>query len=200
MTLLERIPEETFREGSTPVLETERLVLRAPKLEDVKAMVSLANDLRVSQNTARMPHPYSAADAETFILFVAATEAEVAFAVTLTDGTLIGMCGLAQLDRDAPELGYWFGVDHWGRGYATEAARAVLDHAFVTLDLPAVQAGARVSNPASRRVLEKCGFQWTGVVLQRITAITSSAPADRFRLDRGLWSSLKSWGRVRQVA
>jgi hypothetical protein len=114
MTLLERIPEETFREGSTPVLETERLVLRAPKLEDVKAMVSLANDLRVSQNTARMPHPYSAADAETFILFVAATEAEVAFAVTLTDGTLIGMCGLAQLDRDAPELGYWFGVDHWG--------------------------------------------------------------------------------------
>jgi hypothetical protein len=49
-------------------------------------------------------------------------------------------------------------------------------------------------------VLEKCGFQWTGVELRRVVAIKSSAPADRFRLDRGLWSSLKSWGGVRQVA
>jgi RimJ/RimL family protein N-acetyltransferase len=58
-----------------------------------------------------------------------------------------------------------------------------------------IDQGARVSNPASRRVLEKCGFQWTGVRLIRIRAINSAAPADRFRLDRGLWSSLKSWGR-----
>ena len=64
----------------------------------------------------------------------------------------------------------------------------------------ALQGGARVSNPASRRVLEKCGFQWTGVVLQRIRALASSAPVDRFRLDRGLWASLKSWGKVRRVA
>ena len=49
-------------------------------------------------------------------------------------------------------------------------------------------AGARVSNPASRRVLEKCGFQWTGVGLYRIRALKSSAPIDRFRLDRGLWA------------
>ena len=57
--------------------------------------------------------------------------------------------------------------------------------------------GARVSNPASRRVLEKCGFQWTGVGLYRVRALNSSAPVDRFRLDRGLWASLKSWGGVR---
>jgi hypothetical protein len=49
-------------------------------------------------------------------------------------------------------------------------------------------------------VLEKCGFQWTGVGLYRIRAINSSAPVDRFRLDRGLWASLKAWGQVRQVA
>jgi RimJ/RimL family protein N-acetyltransferase len=61
-------------------------------------------------------------------------------------------------------------------------------------------AGARVTNPASRRVLEKCAFQWTGVRLMRIRAINSAAPVDRFRLDRGLWESLKSWGRVRRVA
>ena len=63
-----------------------------------------------------------------------------------------------------------------------------------------LQAGARVSNPASRRVLEKCGFQWTGVRLTRVRAINSAAPADRFRLDRRLWASLKSWGAVKRVA
>jgi RimJ/RimL family protein N-acetyltransferase len=54
-----------------------------------------------------------------------------------------------------------------------------------------------VSNPASRRVLEKCAFQWTGVRLTRIRSINSAAPVDRFRLDRGLWASLKSWGATR---
>ncbi|HEY1543018.1 MAG TPA: GNAT family N-acetyltransferase, partial [Xanthobacteraceae bacterium] len=55
------------------------------------------------------------------------------------------------------------------------------------------------TNPASRHVIEKCGFQWTGVGLCRIRAIHSSAPVDRFRLERGIWASLKSWGKVRRV-
>ena len=100
----------------------------------------------------------------------------------------------------APELGYWLGLSYWGQGFATEAARAVIDYAFADLKLESIQAGARVTNPASRRVLEKCGFQWTGVGLYRIRALSSSAPIDRFRLDRGIWASLKSWGRARQVA
>jgi hypothetical protein len=48
-------------------------------------------------------------------------------------------------------------------------------------------------------VLEKCGFQWTGVVLQRVLALKSSAPSDRFRLDRGLWESLRNWGKVELI-
>jgi RimJ/RimL family protein N-acetyltransferase len=63
-----------------------------------------------------------------------------------------------------------------------------------------LQAGARVSNPASRRVLEKCGFQWSGVALYRFHAINSSAPCDRFRLERGIWSSLKTWRPTKSVA
>ena len=91
-------------------------------------------------------------------------------------------------------------MSYWGQGYATEAARAVIDHAFGELEHELLLAGARVSNPASRRVLEKCGFQWTGVRLARIRAINSAAPADRYRLDRRLWLSLKSWGRLSGVA
>jgi RimJ/RimL family protein N-acetyltransferase len=112
---------------------------------------------------------------------------------------VIGACGFTQVDRHPPELGYWLGVKHWGKGYATEAVRAAIDHAFTDLDCEAVQSAARVTNPASRRVLEKCGFQWTGAGLLRIRAIASSAPIDRFRLDRGLWASLKSWGAAKSV-
>jgi RimJ/RimL family protein N-acetyltransferase len=194
------IPTESFRERSIPVLETERLQLRAPRLEDAKIVANLANDRRIAENTARVPHPYRRADAEDFIAAANRNGGETVFVVTLRDGTLIGACGLMIDERETPEIGYWLGAKYWGKGYATEAARALIDHAFTDLDCEALQAAARVTNPASRRVLEKCGFQWTGAGLLRVRALNSSAPVDRFRLDRGLWASIKSWGRVTRLS
>jgi RimJ/RimL family protein N-acetyltransferase len=182
MTLCEAIPREQFREGSIPVLETKRLALRAPRLEDAKTVATLANDRRIAENTARIPHPYKMSDAE-----------------SLRDKTVIGACGVTAQET-TPELGYWLGVPFWRNGYATEALHAVIDYAFTDLAHTALQAGARVTNPASRRVLEKCGFQWTGVGLYRIRAINSSAPIDRFRLEHGIWSAIKGWGRVKKVS
>ncbi len=198
MTLSEDIFDETRRERSIPVLETERLALRAPRHEDVKAITVLANDRRIAENTARIPHPYGVGDAEQFIASANKRDGEANFVILIGD-TLIGACGIDPRG-DGLEFGYWLGVPYWGRGYATEAGRAMIDHAFGDLGQETLQAGARVTNPASRRVLEKCGFQWTGVRLTRIRAINSAAPTDRFRLDRGLWASLKAWGRVRHVA
>ena len=120
------------------------------------------------------------------------------FAITL-NGSLIGACGI-DVRQDGAELGYWLGVPFWGCGYATEAVRAVIDYGFGALGYEVLHSGARVSNLASRRVLEKCGFQWSGVQLCRIRAINSAAPIDRFRLDRRLWASLKAWAVARQVA
>ncbi|MGB7259220.1 MAG: GNAT family N-acetyltransferase [Pseudolabrys sp.] len=197
MTLLEQIPRESFFEGSIPVLETKRLALRAPTLEDVKTVALLANDKRIAENTARIPHPYTMADAESFIGGANRAGGEVVFLVTL-DKHVIGACGITTLEEQ-PELGYWLGVPYWGKGYATEAMHAVIDYAFTDLDHESLNAGARVTNPASRRVLEKCGFQWTGVGLYRIRAIKSSAPVDRFRLERGIWSAIKGWGRLKKV-
>ena len=170
--------------------------MRAPRLGDAKIVASLANDRRIAENTARIPHPYRRADAEDFIATANRNGGETVFVVTLRDGGMIGACGLMMTERQAPEIGYWLGAKFWGKGYATEAVRALIDHAFTDLECEALQSAARVTNPASRRVLEKCGFQWTGAGLLRIRALNSSAPIDRFRLDRGLWASLKSWGRV----
>jgi RimJ/RimL family protein N-acetyltransferase len=198
MTLLERIPRETFHEASIPVLETKRLALRAPRLGDAKTVATLANDRRIAENTARIPYPYKLADAESFIAGANRPGGETVFLITLRDETIVGACGVMAAEP-AGEIGYWLGAEHWGKGYATEALHTVIDYAFTDLGHEALQAGARVTNPASRRVLEKCGFQWTGVGLSRINAIKSSAPIDRFRLERGIWSALKTWGRMKKV-
>lgn len=198
MTLLE-METRTFREGCIPVLETKRLILRAPQLGDAKAVAALANDKRIAENTRRIPHPYTRADAEDFIGAVNVPGAEIAFLITRHDDTVLGACGIA-LQDSAPDIGYWLGVEHWGKGYATEAVRALIDFAFTELAHETLHAGARVTNPASRRILEKCGFQWMGVGLCRIRALNSSAPIDRFRLDRGLWTALRSWDEVKRVA
>lgn len=198
MTLLEEIPSQSFREASIPVLETERLAMRAPRLADAKAVSMLAGDRRIAENTARIPHPYRLTDAENFIAAANKPGGECVYLIT-RDKTVIGACSIAQQDG-AAEIGYWLGIEHWGKGYATEAVHALVDYAFTDLGHTALHAGARVTNPASRRVLEKCGFQWTGVGLYRIHSIKSSAPIDRFRLDHGIWSALKGWAPMKRVS
>ena len=200
MTGLESISSGTPRESCIPVLETARLVLRAPRLGDAKAVTALANDRHIAENTARIPHPYRLADAKDWIGGANTSADEEQFVITLANGTLIGACGLDHREGPTPSIGYWLGQAHWRKGYATEAVRALIDHAFADLEHDSLLASARVTNPASRRVLEKCGFQWTGVGLCRIRALHSSAPIDRFRLERGIWASLKSWGKMKRRA
>ena len=152
MTLLE-IGTSELREGSIPVLETERLILRAPRLGDAKVLAALANDKRIAENTRRIPHPYKRSDADDFIsaVNVPGPDGEVAFLITLRDGPVIGACGIAMQDG-APDVGYWLGVKYWNKGYATEATRAVIDFAFTEFGHNSLSAGARVTNPASRRI------------------------------------------------
>ena len=195
MTLLDRSASESLREGSIPVLATERLILRAPCFEDARPIAALANDRRIAENTLRIPHPYGLADAQSFITAANAPGGEIVFLIATRGGTVVGGCGIARFGEEPPEIGYWLGVPFWGQGYATEAVRAVIDHAFGDLGYDVLVGGARVSNPASRRVLEKCGFQWTGVGLYRIRALASSAPVDRFRLDRRRWAIVREDGR-----
>ncbi|MGJ4940774.1 GNAT family N-acetyltransferase [Bradyrhizobium sp. HKCCYLS1011] len=190
--MLQEIPISTFREARPCVLETERLTLRRPTLADVKAITRLADDRRIAENTRRLPHPYSSDDAVQFVRALADDSQETAFLIE-TNQEPIGIVGINWRAPDVPALGYWLGVAHWGRGYGTEAARAAIDYFFEESEQDVLLAYARVSNPASRNILEKCGFQWTGVELHRFEVLGSSAPVDAFRLSRNVWASLKTW-------
>ena len=189
--MLRDIPPRTLREAGRCILETERLALRRPTLADVNAITRLAGDRRIAENTRRLPHPYSQGHAVEFVRGIAGNR-ETVFLIE-KDYTPIGMVGVDWREPEAPELGYWLGVDYWGRGLATEAARAVIDFTFEEFEPEVLKSGARVANPASRNVLEKCGFQWCGVELHRFESLGSSTPVDCFRLTRSIWASLKNW-------
>lgn len=150
--------------ADAPVLRTERLLLRAPRNSDAGAYALLAGDRRVAASSAHIP---------------GAAEAQRPLFVITTGGELIGGCSLEGRDG-VPEVWYWIGAPFWGCGYATEAVRGLVGHAFGALGHMALGARSRVSNPPSRRVLEKCGFRWTGVGLCRIRALGTSVPVDRF--------------------
>jgi ribosomal-protein-alanine N-acetyltransferase len=147
------------------VLTTARLVLRPLKVEDARDIERLAGAYEVAYNTLMIPHPYPAGSAETWIRN---GDAEGRFAIALREnGELAGMIGLCVVrDHDRGELGYWIGVPYWGRGYACEAAGAIIDYGFDVLKLNKVYAAHFDRNPASGRVLQKAGMTYEGTLRQ----------------------------------
>lgn len=142
---------------------TERLTLRPGWIEDAPELARAAGHEAVIRNTRRMPWPYALGDAEAFLRTPQdiRTPSLLVFAHEHGAVRLIGGVGLTPTDEGLRELGYWITPDAWGRGYATEAARAVLDMAGA-LRIRGVAARHFVDNPASGGVLRKLGFHPTG--------------------------------------
>ncbi|SON57584.1 ribosomal-protein-L7/L12-serine acetyltransferase [Hartmannibacter diazotrophicus] len=184
------------RAPSRPVLETGRLIIRAPVLADAPALASLADNRKIAQNLTRMPYPYGLADAEAFIAEAAPADGLKHLIFAKRPRHLPEMIGAISLDHrrgPVPELGYWIGEEFWNRGYATEAAQAAVDFGFSLARHARISVSCRVTNAASRRVIEKCGFQYTGQDLSPSVYFASVVAIDRFTLDRRTWESLRRW-------
>jgi len=95
----------TVREGANAIIKTPRLLLRAPRAEDAASIATIANDRRIAENTVRIPHPYTLADAQAFIAYAGSNDHEVAFVVTLPDGHIIGSCGMGSPGGNVPRSG-----------------------------------------------------------------------------------------------
>lgn len=151
---------------SQPTLVTERLILRPFFLSDAPAVQQFAADRAVAANTLAIPHPYPEGEAERWIRCHAEQLAEgkaVHFAIVQHDNTLCGTIHLGRVPAfQLAELGYWIGRPFWGRGYCTEAGRAVLAYGFNQLELNRIQGTHFADNPASGRVMEKMGLLYEG--------------------------------------
>jgi RimJ/RimL family protein N-acetyltransferase len=148
-------------------LQTARLLLRSwrPGAADAEALVRHANHREIWRNTGGMPFPYARADAEAFFARVAGSPEDLHLAITLANEPVggIGLHRRAGLERFTAEVGYWLGPSVWGRGFATEATRALIEHASASTDLQRLEGRVFAWNPASCRVLEKCGFAREGL-------------------------------------
>ena len=150
-------------------LETPRLILRRFTLEDASEFERLITPFVVTDGTLSFPHPVPEGwglERIGLMLERLSNGEHSEFAICdRASGALMGGIGLSLLPRHhRGHLGYWLGVDFWNQGFATEAVRAVVEHGFQTLDLHRIEASHYPRNPASGRVLEKCGFGREGVL------------------------------------
>ena len=164
---------------------TERLLLRPGWAEDAPALAKAIADETIVRNLSSAPWPFSLRDAEAHIAAPRDPLLPSLLLFERTDGEplLVGSCGLGRRPSGAVEFGYWIARAHWGRGLATEAGRALVDIARA-LGLARLEASHFLDNPASGRVLEKLGFQSTGIIAPRLSCARGvEIPARYFRLE-----------------
>ena len=146
---------------------------------DRECFITLADDYDIWVNLSdKFPHPYTRADAETWVTLQSGRDPVAHFAICDAAGP-IGGIGLwtRQGDlRHSAEIGFWVGKPVWGRGITTTAAQAVTAYGFETLGLIRIDALVRTDNAASVRVLEKVGYQREGLL--RRAVLQGGAPVD----------------------
>jgi len=170
---------------AAPRIETARLVLRAPRLEDAGWIERLAGDWEVAKLTARIPHPYPPGEAARFIASLA--EDELTFGIERRgDAEPVGMIGARPMGAEA-EIGYWIGRAFWGQGFASEALDALVRHLFLRRRFERLLASARPENRASIRVQEKAGFVFERCGEDAAPARGGVMPVEFRALDRAGW-------------
>lgn len=150
------------------LIVTDRLVLRPLRHSDTRALARIADDPRIAVNLRDgFPNPYGLRDARRFIAWLGTADAHpLASLAIVRDGAIAGCIGMTPgLDvyRFTGEVGYWLGVDHWGQGLATEALAAFTAFLFRETALERLHGDVFSGNPASGRVLEKCGYRLESV-------------------------------------
>ena len=179
------------------LLETKQLWLRWPRVADAKAIERYSSRWEVARMTARIPHPYPPGEAERFIFTAREANAlgrDLILVITPIRGKRepIGMISLESRLQGRLTIGYALAPEVWGKGLATEAALAAIEAGFTLTNAIEMLATAHVENPASRRVLDKCGFAHTGAGLEGAPARGGMVPCDRFRLERAVWASRRA--------
>ena len=174
-------------------LETARLWLRWPRSSDDAAIHRFCSLWDVARFTARIPHPYPPGSAERFIY--AAREAnasgrDLTLVLAPKKGRreVIGSISLESRGADRLTLGFALAPEYWNEGLATEAACVMVKAGFVLTPAVEILASASIDNPASRRVLEKCGFELVSTSPRGAPARGGLVESHNFSLTRRAWA------------
>ncbi len=160
-------------DDSNKTITTNRLVLRLFQKSDAAAVTKLCNNYNIYKNTLYLPYPYSIEDALSWIEHhLDNFNANKSYEFAITDkesGEIVGAIALSNNHHfHHGEIAYWIGEEYWGNGYATEAAKAILQFAFVEKQYHKVFARFFRSNPASGRVMQKLGMKKEGILIDHV--------------------------------
>jgi ribosomal-protein-alanine N-acetyltransferase len=168
-------------------IKTRRLVLRELMDSDVPELARLAGDWDVARMTARIPYPYSEALAREWMTTLEPGEF---VRVVEFQGTLVGAVGYVPNADGSAEIGYWIGRPWWGRGFATEAATALVRYCFTTAGFKRLTCCHFEDNPASARIIRKLGFRESGAGSAWCDARQAEFPAISYELNRPMTAML----------
>ncbi len=173
-----------------PQIETTRLKLRPYTEADIAELVPLIGAREIAATTLRIAHPYTEQNARDFTA-KARDQDKIWLAITQrADGRLCGGIGLMiELDHQRAELGYWVGVPYWGKGYATEAAQAMLQYGFDVLRLHRILASCMTHNSASGKILLKLGMRHEGCLREHQCKWGQFVDVDCYGILRAEWKS-----------
>ena len=146
-------------------------IVRDWRESDGEALVRFADNRRVWRNLKdRFPHPYTPKDADAWLALARTDPAKTGWAIEV-DGLAVGGIGLRPLDdvyARTAHIGYWLGEPYWGRGIMTGAVRAVSAEMLGKSRYLRLEAPVFAWNPASMRVLEKCGYVREGIMRKAV--------------------------------
>jgi RimJ/RimL family protein N-acetyltransferase len=151
------------------IVVSDQVRLSEFRASDKDALIGHLNDRDIYDRTLRIPFPYTDASADEWLGLVAKITKQqgrpVQWAIRTGDDALIGGCGFDgfQIGKShRAEIGYWLAKPYWGQGIMTAVVQQVCQHAFEEFGLVRITAHVFSHNPASARVLEKCGFKQEG--------------------------------------
>lgn len=147
--------------------ETERLIVRQYMLDDIEQLFKIMSDSRVHTYTKDKDHPWNEQRTEEYIRYMMNKDFRTldcfhGAVIVKKTNQLIGLCGLNPYKANEPEIEFKIGVPYWGKGYATELGKQMIQDSFAATDIAGIYGMAQPENAASRKVLEKIGMKYLG--------------------------------------
>lgn len=147
-------------------LQSGNIKLRPLRLSDAERLAELADNEKISRNVRDVfPNPYTVSDAENFLKSLTNQDPVTFFGIEY-NGEYVGNISLVpgeDVYRKSAEIGYFIGEPYWNKGIVTTAVKLITEYGFNKLGFIRIHTGVFEYNPASMRVLEKCGYTKDGV-------------------------------------
>jgi RimJ/RimL family protein N-acetyltransferase len=175
------------------IIETERLHLRPLQDSDAADIATLINDYDIAKNLSRVPHPYTLEDARTFLEFAASQTEKTRFSAICLKTAPDALQGVISYEwnaeKQSADFGYWLAKPLWGQGLMSEAAKAMVAHAFDVANVDTIMSCYHNDNPASGKVLSHAGFTEIGPCTEFSMARDCDVAVTNVQFTRAMWDN-----------